>query len=125
HELNSMVYFLGFGSLALSQVIKLLQWFLCYHRGMQRLALVSLCILAIAAPSFSSAQAPLNQLSNTSVSITLDPASPEPFEEVTATLDNFVSSLYGSKITWYLDGTDITTPGDQTKATFTTGALGN
>lgn len=85
---------------------------------MKRFLLVSLCLTIVFLPHYSHAQSALGQLSSTNLEITLDPAYPEPGEKVTASLNNFVSSLYGAEIRWYIGGTERQGVRNQTEMTF-------
>lgn len=58
------------------------------------------------------------------IGITLSPSQPQPGAEVEASLSDYSSSLYGSSISWVLDGQVIPDAANQRNVTFTAGKAG-
>lgn len=55
----------------------------------------------------------------------LNPQYPEPFEQVTASLNAYAYDTQGASIRWYIDGTEETEAQNSRELKFTTGALGS
>lgn len=58
------------------------------------------------------------------IEIGLSPDYPEPGQETIVSIDNFLSSLYGSEITWLKDGVEIAEAKNKREFTITAGNLG-
>lgn len=58
------------------------------------------------------------------IEMSFSPDYPEPGQETLVSIDNFVSSLYGSEITWLKNGVEITEAKNKREFTITAGNLG-
>jgi hypothetical protein len=82
-------------------------------------------VVGITMPLFSYAQFGTGALSGSSPQIKLDPAFPEPREEVTVSLENFLSSYYTADIQWLYAGNEVPDSANQREITLTAGELGS
>lgn len=74
--------------------------------------LLFICILLFS-PVLSNAQVVNSSVTEAGPSLLLSPMYPAPGENVTITIDNYLSSLYGANISWFINGTEVT--GSQNK----------
>lgn len=63
-------------------------------------------------------------VANTPATIVVEPRFPEPFTEVSLTLDAYTISTVGAEIVWFFDGIEATEVRNQRRVRFTTGDLG-
>lgn len=83
---------------------------------MRLLLLISIFLLT---PVLSFAQS----LTDVGPSLLLDPMYPAPGEEVSITIDNYLSNLYSAEITWYANGVEIPNTKNQRDITLQAGKV--
>lgn len=85
-----------------------------------------LIVCALLAAGFMSASAANAQFagSSTGISLTLQPAYPEPNALVTVSLDDYSTDTTGASVTWYVDGVEKSGSRNERSITITTGAPG-
>lgn len=90
---------------------------------MRTLVIACFALLSfVASPAL--AQFDANSFTDAELSIELQPQFPRPGETVTATLNDYAGGVYGSSISWYLDGQTIPEAANQRQATLTAGQSG-
>lgn len=90
-----------------------------------RFLVVIAAIFISFSPQLTLAQLDINSLTAPDIAIEIEPEFPRPGEKITATINDYGGGVYGSSITWVLDGQVIPEAENQRSATLTAGAAGS
>ena len=85
---------------------------------------ICLAILALSAPSAFAQVGDLQSIVTPQMGIDLMPLSPQPGQEVTATINDYGGGMFGSSITWVLNGEVIPAATNRRSAQVVVGELG-